>query len=252
MLNHSFDVLLSTVSSSLRFWNGTSASRSVKQPEQDIVLFDREGCSECRLVREALTELNLDVMIAPCPLGGRNIKSLKAESGSDTVPTLVDANTGEKHVGAAQIIPYLFKQYKQCEAPAKFAWKPLNRLSSALATRLRGNAGMKARPARPVSQPLTLYSFESSPFSRPVRELLCELELPYKLVNLGKQQWADMGPAKARFTVGPYKPLPNTKRDAFFKEHGNVQVPYLIDPNTNVQMFESQDIVVYLKKNYAL
>jgi glutathione S-transferase len=31
-----------------------------------------------------------------------------------------------------------------------------------------------------------------------------------------------------------------------------VQLPYLIDPNTGEEMFESNDIMAYLNKTYAL
>ncbi len=85
-----------------------------------------------------------------------------------------------------------------------------------------------------------------------MRERLCALELPYHLVNLGKLQWADMGPAAVRlFAFGGYRPTPGSKRAAFFKEHGKVQVPYLVDPNTKVQMFESRAILAYLEQTYA-
>ena len=60
-----------------------------------------------------------------------------------------------------------------------------------------------------------------------------------------------MGPAKFHFTLGPYRPLENTKRDDFFKKHGNVQVPFLIDPNTGEELFESQEIVKYLERIYG-
>ena len=36
-----------------------------------------------------------------------------------------------------------------------------------------------------------------------------------------------------------------------FERTGRVQVPYLIDPNTGVEMFESTAIVAYLDKTYA-
>lgn len=245
-----FDLVGSTLASSVRSWRGTSASRSTQQPEREIILFDREGCAECRQVREVITELNLDVIIAPCPLGGENIKALHQESGSDVIPKLVDTNTEEARTGAAEIIRYLYLQYKGCEPKAKASQSLLNAGSSKLASLLRFNSGIYAKPSRPASEALTLYSFESSPFSRPVRELLCELELPYKLVTLGKQQKSDMGPAKARWTLKPYQPLKNTKRDAFFKKHGDVQVPFLQDPNTGAELFESKDILSYLKQRY--
>jgi hypothetical protein len=189
-------------------------------------------------------------MIVPCPEGGKSIKKLAEEAGTAELPRLVDPNTGQNIVGREAIIQYLFKEYRGKEIPPHFLNKPLNNLSSKLASALRLNAGKTYLPAKPAKHPLTLYSFESSPFSRPVRERLCELELPYLLVNLGKQQLSDMGPAKFRFTLKPYKPLENTKREAFFKKHGNVQVPFLTDPNTGEELFESTEIVKYLDKHY--
>ena len=251
-MKHILDITLSTAASTLRYWKGTGSSKKDIQPKDDLILFDREGDVECRRVREVLTALNLNVLIAPCPLNGKNIKKLKRDSGSDQVPTLYDTNTEEHRSGAVEIICYLYKQYRMENPPQSRIPRPLDNLSAHLATLIRQRAGLKARPSRIANQALTLYSFESSPFSRPVRELLCELELPYRLINLGKQQWADMGPAKAHFTLKPYKPLPGTKREAFFEQHGNVQVPYLIDPNTNTALFESREIIKYLEDTYAL
>lgn len=250
-VNPLIDLFSSTAASSFRSWNGTAASRTIEQPEQTLILFDREGCPECRFVREALTELNLNIMIAPCPKGGRNIRKLKKESGSDKLPRLVDPNTDKHFSGRKTIIDYLFSTYRGAPAPKRYEDNFLNNLTSSIASAVRLNAGSTSRKAKPAELPLTLYSFESSPFSRPVRELLCELELPYLLINLGKQQRSDMGPAKLRFTLKPYRPLPNSKRDAFFKQHGNVQVPYLVDPNTGIEMFESADILDYLRKQYG-
>ena len=110
---------------------------------------------------------------------------------------------------------------------------------------------LPALPSRQPKQLLTLYSFESSPYSRPVRELLCQLELPYHLINLGKSQWADMGPSTMRLKPGPYQPPAGSKREAFLQQYGKVQVPFLIDPNYQVEMFESRDILQYLKQTYA-
>jgi len=245
------DIFSSTTASTLRSWRGTSASKTTQQPKENIILFDREGCPDCRFVREALTELNLNALIAPCPIGGNNIRKLKKDSGSDRLPRLVDPNTEKNFTGRNAIINYLFKQYRGAPVPKQLNDNWINNIASSAASLIRLNSGLKARPAHEAKKVLTLYSFESSPFSRPVRELLCELELPYFLINLGKQQWSDMGPAKARFSLKPYRPLANTKRDEFFKLHGNVQVPYLVDPNTQRGLFESKDILLYLRKNYA-
>jgi glutathione S-transferase len=246
------DLTTSVIASSLRYWRGTSASRTVELPAKPFRLFDREGDADCRNVREALTELNLDAIIMPCPKGGnRFAPQLLEASGADKIPFMVDENTGERLGGADTIIQYLYQQYRQTKAPEKYATTTLSQVSNLLASLIRFQAGTYVRRSRPAEEPLKLYSFESSPYSRLVREMLCELELPYLLINLGKQQLADMGPANFHMTLKPYHPLPNTKRDEFFKVHGNVQVPYLEDPNTGAAMFESQDIVAYLKKTYG-
>lgn len=250
-MRHLVNILNSTFASTVRSWRGTSSTHAQLQPDGALYLFDREGDPECRLVREALTGLNLDVMIMPCPLGGRNIKQLKHDAGSDQIPALFDSNTGDRLTGANEIIAHLYQSYKGTDVPESMQVSTKKLTTSRISSLLRFNAGTKARPSSSASEPLVLYSFESSPFSRIVRELLCELELPYFLINLGKQQRADMGPARLRMNIGPYEPIKNSKREAFFKQHGNVQVPYLEDPNTGTSLFESADIVDYLKRQYA-
>ncbi|KAG5556561.1 hypothetical protein RHGRI_006979 [Rhododendron griersonianum] len=42
------------------------------------------------------------------------------------------------------------------------------------------------------------------------------------------------------------------KRQILYEKAGHFQVPYLEDPNTGVQMFESAEIVEYLRATYAL
>ena len=216
-------------------------------------LFDAEDDAQCRLVREALTELNLDVAIYPCPQGGkrfltrRNKLAPKADGG----PLLHDLNTGHVLHSAARIVPYLFENYGTQPVPMRLAQSLPNAVLGRLASLARGPFGLRAQPSRQPKQLLTLYSFESSPFSRLVRERLCELELPYHLINLGKLEWADMGPAAFRFIPGPYHPQAGSKRAAFLEKYGKVQVPFLLDPNYKVEMFESQEILHYLNKTYA-
>ena len=95
-----------------------------------------------------------------------------------------------------------------------------------------------------------MYSFEASPFSRLVRETLCELELPYYLHNVGKGRgrMVDWLPPDARKNyVGPTE-----HRQKLIERSGKMMVPYLIDPNTGVAMFESADIQRYLIQTYAI
>lgn len=250
---HHINIAGSVLTSTLRGWRGTGGSTQLANTNSEsLILFDCEGSPECRIVRETLTALNFDITIVPCPIGGKNLASMQKESGFKSVPVLYDAQTEAKRQGADEIIQYLYQQYRNGVAPPKALQTWRNTLLSKLASVSRFNAGIYAKPARHVAQPLTLYSFESSPYSRPVRELLCELEIPYRLVNLGKQQWSDMGPAKARLTLKPYRPLKGSKREAFMEKYGDVQVPFIVDPNTGVQMFESKDILGYLKDTYWL
>jgi glutathione S-transferase len=237
----------------LRGWRGSAGSKSIKQPPQMLILFDNENNPECRLVREALTELNLDVLIYPCPQGAdRFAVQLQQYGGSNTsVPFLVDPNSHVKLEGAEAINAYLFQQYKQAPIPKHLDANKVNLFTSRLASIARLRGAIQVKASREPQQPLMLYSFESSPYSRPVRERLCELQLPYHLINLGKQQFADVGPASFRFHLGEYHPLPNTKRATLLAQKGQVQVPFLIDPNQSIELLESKDILAYLDKTYA-
>ena len=252
---HHLNILSSVVASTVRSWRGAKSSKTNQQPPLLPILFDSEDNPECRLVREALTELNLDVLIYPCPQGAdRFAAELQAYGGKNaSIPYLVDPNSHVKLEGAEAINAYLFQQYKQQEIPKNLDATSLNLFNSRLASLARFRLGaLQAKPSKTVTQPLTLYSFEASPYSRPVRERLCELQLPYRLINLGKQQLADVGPATFRLHWGEYHPLPNSKRANLLAERGRVQVPFLLDPNNSIEMYESKDILDYLDKMYAL
>ncbi len=253
-MTNSFSLLSSTLASSLRFWRGTWGNQPTDAPPKLLELFDREDDPECRLVREALTELNLDAHIYPCPIGGKRYaarRKKRAPKAADSGPLLHDPNTGKTLHSAELIVAYLFQQYLRKAPPAQFKPSRLNTLTAKLAGLVRNPTGLVVQASNNPKQTLTLYSFESSPYSRPVRERLCALELQYHLINLGKLEWSDMGPATMRFSIGAYEPVPGSKRDAFLKQFGKVQVPFLIDPNFDIHMFESKEILRYLDKTYA-
>lgn len=252
---HTLNIVSSVLSSTLRSWRGAAGSKTIQQPPQLPILFDSEDNPECRLVREALTELDLDVLIYPCPAGANRFSGLLAEMAGEqaTIPYLLDPNTQVKLMGADAINAYLFQYYRQSDTPKPLQANIFNLVTSRLASLVRLNIkGLTAKPSRNPEQALVLYSFEASPYSRPVREKLCELQLPYKLINLGKQQLADVGPATFRLHRGEYKPIPNTKRAKLLAEKGHVQVPFLIDANKSIELFESKDILRYLDETYAL
>ena len=120
-----------------------------------------------------------------------------------------------------------------------------------LASIPRLRAGARVRASRAPKRPLELFSFESSPYSRRVRELLCELELPYLLRSTGKARWQDLGPPVVRATLFPDLPVSGRNRTELLARAGKVQVPYLVDPNTGTAMFESGAIREYLLDTYG-
>ena len=246
-LNISASVLAST----LRGWRGTMATSRAHQPEQPLQLYDMEDCPYCRLVREALTELDLDALIYPCPKDGKRFRPVMEKlGGKQLFPFLVDPNTGTQMYESADIIEYLWRTYR--ERPAPKGLRALQVASASLASAARWPRGLKARPSRAPEKPLELYSFESSPYSRLVRETLCELEIPYLLRNTGKAEWQQLGPPAMRTTFFKERPIKGRNRLRLFELTGRQQVPYLIDPNTGIAMFESTDIRHYLLGTYGL
>ena len=71
---------------------------------------------------------------------------------------------------------------------------------------------------------------EGSPYCRKVREVLSELALPYVVRNL---------------------PQGSPKREELVRRGGKMQVPYLVDPNTGREMYESDAITAYLDAEYG-
>ncbi len=250
-LKRLIDLNLSLAASSLRAWRGTNAFHPVaQQPAQLLQLYDIENCPYCRLVRECLTELDLDALILPCPRGGEVFRPQARERGGKAqFPLLHDPNTKIWLYESADIVSYLRKTYAQVDRPG--TWRSMAVFGASLASAARLQHGMWKKTHKTPQQPLELYSFESSPYSRPVRERLCELELPYILRNTGKAAWKDMGPPQLRRRLFPHAPVTGRNRQRLLARAGKVQVPFLIDPNTGTEMFESLDILDYLQRQYG-
>ncbi|HET7797585.1 MAG TPA: glutathione S-transferase N-terminal domain-containing protein [Nevskia sp.] len=253
---HQLKVAASIFASSARGWRGSlSFHPTTRQPDQLLKLYEFEASPYCRFVREALTEMDLDVLILPCPQGGTRFRpEAKALGGKAMFPFLVDPNTGRQLYESADIVDYVAETYGgQIRAP-----RGLRRsgavAASFLTTTFRAVPslrGAKAAPSKAPAQPLELFSFESSPYSRLVRERLSELELPYILRNTAKARWEDIGPPWIRTKYFPDLPVEGRNRLRLLEREGRVQVPYLIDANTGVAMFESAEILAYLDRTYA-
>ena len=233
-----------------RLARGAVATGNRSVPPPTLELYDCENDSECRPVREALTTLDLEVMVYPVPKNGTRFRQrLTAFSGSDNIPFLHDPNSDARLQGTDAIVNYLYTQFAPEGKKAPMNLLPLASVASAL----RGSKGRNVRPSKAPEQPLELYSFEASPFARLVRELLCELEIPYLLHNVGKTpgkmaEW--LPPILRENKVKGYQPETENRRK-LVTTGGHMMVPYLVDPNTEVAMYESADIQAYLLKTYA-
>lgn len=203
-------------------------------PEQPLELYDYEGCPFCRRVREVLCELDLDYVEHPVAHGSARRKELVDLGGKMQVPYLIDPNTGTRLYESSDIIDYLNETYGEGR---RAGWRlpvpsPLDNAVSAVSSALRLGRGTRcaATGPRPKLQRLTLYNMEGSPYCRKAREALCELDLEHLVRNL---------------------PKGSPKREELVQRGGKMMVPYLVDPNTGKEMYESDDIVAYLRAEYG-
>jgi glutathione S-transferase len=230
-MNRTLDVGTSFGATLARLGAGMQVAALGPRPKKRLELFEFEACPYCRKVREALSALDLEAMIYPCPKEGPRYRpAVVRRGGKAQFPFLVDPNTGKELYESDDIIAYLFARYGDGRAPMALRLGPLTDLTSMAASAWRPAFGARYRAARHPAKPLELYSFEASPFCRIVREQLCALEIPYVLHNVAKG---------------------SPSRPAFVERSGKMMVPYLVDPNTETEMFESADIVRYLDRTYA-
>ena len=251
-LKHRVNLASSTLATALRPGIGISSRPAVVKPKKLLELYDFEACPYCRIVREALTELDLDAMIYPCPKSGTRFRPRATELGGKTqFPLLMDPNTGVTMYESLDIIAYLFDTYGKRPVPLKWRAGGLQQLGSAVTGMARGMQGLRARPSKPPPKPLELYSFESSPYSRPVRDLLCELEIAYVLRSAGRTQLSDWVPPPVRDALKLHSRPSLHNRKVLLERAGRVSIPYLVDPNTGEEMAESENIMRYLIDTYG-
>ena len=205
-----------------------------RDPARLLELYDFEACPYCRKVREVLSELDLDYRVHPVAQGSGRRAELVRRGGKMQAPYLVDPNTGTELYESDDIIRYLNATYGEGEQAGWRLPVPaiLDDVNSTLASAVRFGRGSRCRRGglRETFEPLTLFNMEGSPYCRKVRETLSELDLEYVVRNL---------------------PKGSPKRAELTRRGGKMQVPYLIDPNTRREMYESDDIIAYLEGQYA-
>jgi glutathione S-transferase len=108
--------------------------------------------------------------------------------------------------------------------------RALDVTTSLTATILRLGAGHTVTsPGEQPQKRLELYEFEACPFCRKVREALSAFDLDAMIYPC---------PRGGRF------------REVVKSRGGKVQFPFLVDPNTDKEMYESDDIIRYLADTY--
>ena len=231
MIGRIVDVASSVTATVARLGAGLTVGPLGPRPAKPLELYEFEACPFCRKVREALTMLDLEVMVYPCPKDGKRFRpKVKKEGGKNQYPYFVDPNTSTAMYESDDIVGYLYRTYGSGPAPLLLKLGPLTDVSSFLASAVRPTGGRSVAASRAPKEPLELWSFEASPFCRLAREALTELEIPYLLHNVGKG---------------------SPRRESFIARSGKMMVPYLADPNTGREMFESTDIVAYLHSTYG-
>jgi len=225
------------------------------QPAKPLILYDCEGSSYCKMVRETACVLGLDVVFKPCPKKGTVFcKELEERAGKVDLPYLVDENKEVEMGGYEAIETHLFETYGanvqsgfklNKMLPFRLMHGPLY-FTIFISSFIRSTIGY-GRKALPTStrpqKALTLWGNEHSPFVTIVRELLCSFEIPYVMKNT---------------------PIGCTwKREEFRRKHSHllsqgrnmvphvIQIPLLIDPNTDTTMVESRAICKYLWDTYG-
>jgi len=250
------DTLTSGFASIARLPRGvtvTEGSRGGQTDQAPPTLYDMEGCPFCRRVREVATELDMVVNLVPSARGSRSRDALAeyaAAAGSNVqVPFLLDGDT--RLFESEEICRHLIAKYG---ATVDVPGVGTGFVASALRLGRGGLVDKSALPA-PPDRPLVLYSYEGNQFCRLVREaraarcptaalspqlvashslllqVLCELDLPYELRSAGKGS-----PRREELKI---------------LTGGSSQCPFLLDPNSGVQLAESADIVEYLRGRYS-
>jgi len=202
-----------------------------RRPECLLELYDFEGCPYCRKVREALSILDLDVLVYPCPKGG-TVHRAAAEhcGGKQQFPYLVDPNAGVDLYESDAIIRHLFDRYGDGRVPLALALGPLGDGLSALTSGLRLGAGVAAAPGTPARAAARALLVRSLALLPPgARE--------------AHQPRAALPAAQRR----QGQPQARRLRGARGQDDGALPGR----PQHGIAMFESADITAYLERTYG-
>ena len=226
----------------LRIRDSSSVLKDAPRPEKPLILYEYAASPFCKRVREIINLLDLTVEYRPCP-GARAgfTDELFKRSGRRTVPYLVDPNSGVEMFESSEQIEYLLSNYGpptdtfDRKALWPITFESFSVSTSTTAAVLQGMPGARrqddARPDNTKMIPLELWGYECSPFVAPVREKLGSLCLPHVFVSCSRG---------------------SENRNKMIEKTGRFQVPFLVDPNTGIEMFEGAEIAKYLDQVYTV
>ena len=99
------------------------------RPDNPLELYEFEACPFCRKVREAVSVLDLEALIYPCPKGGERYRSALAERGGKLqFPYLVDPSAGFELYESDAIVRHLFESYGTGAPPMAVGTRSVTRL----------------------------------------------------------------------------------------------------------------------------
>jgi glutathione S-transferase len=229
-LSDARDFGTSVLATAVRLGSGAWAHDIGPRPHDGLILYEMETCPFSRLVREALSELDLDACIKPCPKGETLHHQELAGFGQHEVPFLIDKSAGVQLGESHKIVEHLFARYGNgTPVPYRLRGRFAGE-SSSLASKLRGGPLEYRRPGRRPDYTIELWNYEASPYCRQAREALGRLGLPYFSRNLARR---------------------SPRREEYRTRFDLMQFPRLNDPNTGIGLFETKAIVSYLETQYA-
>ncbi len=229
-LEQTRDFATSLLATAVRLGSGAVAAGMGPRPYDALILYEMETCPFSRLVREALSELDLDALVKPCPKGESTHHQELAQFDQREVPFLIDKSAGVQVADSDKIVEHLYARYGNGRPVPYRLRGPFAQKSSKLASYVRGGELHYERPARRPEYTLELWNYEGSPYCRIAREALGRRGLPYLSRNLARKSPRREG-YRARFEI--------------------MQFPRLHDPNTGIGLFETDAIVAYLETHYA-
>lgn len=227
----------------LRIRDSSSVLQNSPRPMKPLILYEYDASPFCKRVREMINLLDLTVEYRPCPGARQGMFSeeMYQRTGRRTVPYLIDPNTGAEFFESSDQIEYLIETYgpPTADFDRKALWpitfEAFSIYTSTLVAVLRNMPGSSrqsnARRDNESMEPLELWGYECSPFVRPVREKLGSLCLPHRMVSCSRG---------------------SANRDKMIAKTGRFQVPFLVDPNTGIEMYEGAEIVEYLEAVYTV